>query len=167
MHRPRRWYEGGGLVRHQYLIKTAPLHAKLDGVWAYSNVTAVNPTATEVPSLGSTGDAVLHCETTLENEAASAATGSISVTVFDASGKIVATAKSSASSVPPNGGRTIVNARMPITGAELWSVARPYLYTLQVKVLSATGTVVDTVNVTSGIRTVEFDADKGLLVSRF
>jgi hypothetical protein len=25
-----RRYEGGGLVRHQYLIKTAPLHAQLD-----------------------------------------------------------------------------------------------------------------------------------------
>ena len=53
------WYEGGGLVRHQYLIKTAPLHAKLDSVWSYANSssrTTVN--VADVPSLGSTGDAV-------------------------------------------------------------------------------------------------------------
>ena len=158
------WYEGGGLVRHQYLIKTAPLHAKLDSVWSYSNVTAASVNVADSPSLGSAGDAVLHCEATLENDASGSSKGSISVTVLDMDGKSVATAKSTAVSVP-TAGQTIVSTRLPIAGAELWSVARPYLYTLIVDVLDESGAAVDSVNITAGIRTVKFDADEGLLLN--
>ena len=158
------WYEGGGLVRHQYLIKTAPLHAKLDSVWSYSNVTAASVNAADSPSLGSSGDAVLHCEATLENDGSAASKGSISVTVLDEDGKSVATGKSTAASVPTTG-QTVVSARLPIAGAELWSVARPYLYTLIVDVLDESGATVDSVNITAGIRTVKFDANEGLLLN--
>jgi hypothetical protein len=155
------WYEGGGLVRHNYLIRTAPLHAKLDSVWSYSNVTAAAVNVADSPSLGSTGDAVLHCEATLENDAATASKGSISVTVLDGDGKSVAAGKSTAESVPADG-QIVVSTKLPVPGAELWSVARPYLYTLIVDILDETGATVDSVNVTAGIRTVKFDADEGL-----
>lgn len=158
------WYEGGGLVRHQYLIRTAPMHAKLDSVWSYSNVTSTTSNALEDPSLGSTGEAVLHCEATLENDGDAASSGSISVTVMDKDGKAVGSGKSSSASVP-SGGQSIVSARLPISDAELWSVARPYLYTLKVDVLDDSGATVDTVNITAGIRTVRFDPDMGLHIN--
>ena len=55
--------------------------------------------------------------------------------------------------------------QIPLAAAELWSVARPYLYTLRVEVLDEAGNAVDAVNVTTGVRTVKFDADKGLLLN--
>lgn len=151
-------------MRHQYLIKAAPLHAKLDSVWSYSNVTMASVNAADSPSLGSSGDAVLHCEATLENDASTASKGSISVTVLDEDGKSVATGKSTAASVPA-AGQTTVSTRLPVADAELWSVARPYLYTLIVDVLDENGATVDSVNITAGIRTVKFDADEGLLLN--
>ena len=42
---------------------------------------------------------VLHCEATLENDADTASSGSISVTVLDKDGKTVGTGKSSAAPV--------------------------------------------------------------------
>lgn len=33
------WYEGGGLMRHQHLIKTSAFHIAPDGAWAHANVT--------------------------------------------------------------------------------------------------------------------------------
>ena len=59
-----------------------------------------------------------------------------------------------------------LNVRATVNDAELWSVPRPFLYTLMVRVLSASGAVLDTVNVTTGIRSVHFDADKGLLLNQ-
>ena len=56
----------------------------------------------------------------------------------------------------------IVRANMMVTGLELWSVPRPYLYTLVVEVKAADGTVLDTFNDSSvGFRTIRFDADTG------
>ena len=162
------WYEGGGLVRHQYLIKTAPLHAQLDSPWAYANVTGAAQTVADAPRLGSTGDAVLHAAATLENAAAAAAaaaSGSVRVTLVDAAGKVVAAGQSGSATVAAGGGTAVVSARLAVAGAELWSVARPYLYTLTFDVVSPAGAVVDTVNVTTGIRTIDFDVNKGLLIN--
>ena len=32
-------HEGGGLMRHQYLVRTSGLHAVPDGVWVHASVT--------------------------------------------------------------------------------------------------------------------------------
>ena len=96
---------------------------------------------------------------------AAAEGASILVDVLDAAGKQVATTRSAVVQVPAEGTRQL-NVRTTVSNAELWSVPRPYLYTLMVRVLSASGAVLDTVNVTTGIRSVHFDADKGLLLNQ-
>ena len=160
------WYEGGGLMRHNYLIKAAPLHAAQNGVWAYANITgAVLESVKDTPAAGlRAASAVLHCQANLENDAVTAAGASVDVTVLDANGKQVATARSAIVTVAA-AGKTTLDVRTTVTDAELWSVPRPYLYTLVVKVLSSTGVELDAVNVSTGIRSVHFDADKGLLLN--
>ena len=160
------WYEGGGLMRHQYLVKASPLHAAQNGVWAYANISSASRTDALAPSAGLRADsAVLHCQANLENDGAAAEGASILVDVLDAAGKQVATTRSAVVQVPAEGTRQL-NVRTTVSNAELWSVPRPYLYTLMVRVLSASGAVLDTVNVTTGIRSVHFDADKGLLLNK-
>ena len=51
-----------------------------------------------------------------------------------------------------------------MSGAELWSVPRPYLYTLVTTVLVG-GVAVDAKNESVGVRNVAWDADRGLLLN--
>jgi beta-galactosidase/beta-glucuronidase len=63
------------------------------------------------------------------------------------------------------GGDTIVcGAGVTIPSAQLWSVARPYLYTLMVTV-SSNGKITDTANETIGIRNTAWDGERGLLLN--
>ena len=31
------WYEGGGLSRHNWLVRASPTHIEQDGAWVYTN----------------------------------------------------------------------------------------------------------------------------------
>ena len=161
------WYEGGGLMRHMYLVKAAPLHVLADGAWAYANVTTA--AALQVPGLPSSGmqaGAVIHCQTTVANDAAAAVPGvSIAITVHDMSGAQVAAVTSASTTVVGKGSQATLSARASVPSAHLWSVVRPYLYTLVIHVLDQHGVTQDSVNVTMGIRSIVFDADKGLLLN--
>lgn len=48
---------------------------------------------------------------------------------------------------------------------QLWNLARPYLYTLVTTLSTADGTYTDTVNVTFGVRSAVFDANRGFLLN--
>ena len=48
-----------------------------------------------------------------------------------------------------------------IASAELWSVGRPYLYTLSTAVKDTAGNTLDATNVTIGVRAPVFDASTG------
>ena len=52
-----------------------------------------------------------------------------------------------------------------VAAAELWSVPRPYLYTLAVVVTSPAGAVLDSRNETIGIRDVKWTAESGLVLN--
>jgi hypothetical protein len=129
-------------------------------------VTATAPSTTAAASSSSpvvndgglrAASAVLHCQANLENDGASAEGASIAVDVLDAEGKVVASTHSAVVEVPPAysvssvssaadstaaagtaSGAAQLNVRATIADAELWSVKRPYLYTLTVRVLSST-----------------------------
>jgi beta-galactosidase/beta-glucuronidase len=63
------------------------------------------------------------------------------------------------------GASTLVAPPMAIAAAELWSVARPYLYTLEVALTNKAGSV-DAVNTSIGIRDIAFDAQRGMFVNQ-
>ena len=56
---------------------------------------------------------------------------------------------------------------LPRGAVQLWSVARPFLYTavVSVRVGGATGAVLDAVNVTFGARDIRLDADQGMFIN--
>ncbi len=146
------FYEGAGIYRHVWLVKTAPLAVAPDGVFVYSQFPDNNPV----------GPAELHFQTRLLNAQTAAADATVAWAVSDPAGRIVASAKQSASLGGASSAE--VTATVQVDAPELWSPETPKLYHLVTTVASA-GRTVDRVETEFGIRTVGFDADKGFLLN--
>lgn len=169
------WYTGGGLFRHQYLVRvnqTANLGPSGGNVFAFG--TKISGISKDGAGGLEAAHATLHCAATVHSDAAAAAelgAGPAQVTVqyslSDADGSPVATGTSPSVAIPPAGTDSIaLNASIPVPNAKLWSVYRPYLYKLVATVVdAATGSVYDTVDTTIGFRTINFTATEGLLLN--
>jgi beta-galactosidase len=140
------FYEGAGIYRHVWLIKTSPLH--------------IAPWGTFVTSALGGSSAALRVATQVDNDAEAEASCQVVQTVLDASGNLVATARSQPVSVGP-WGRATVEQQLDVRAPALWSPDSPALYTL-VTTLEAAGATTDRYVTPFGVRTVHFDADKGL-----
>lgn len=144
-----RRYEGGGLIRHVQLVAMDPVHIEPFGSWVHTN--------------GST----FVTETTVENHGTAAASVAVKATVSEsATGAVRATVTSNPVNVPAGVASSVVV--LPVTWhdapVQMWSVQTPNLYTVTFEVVSGT-TVVDSLNITTGVRDVRFDADKGLFIN--
>ncbi|HEY5281673.1 MAG TPA: beta-galactosidase GalA [Polyangia bacterium] len=146
------WYEGAGIYRHVWLLKTSPLAIAPDGVFAYSRFKNNLPV----------GPAELHLQTRLQNAAREVANASVVWTVVAPDGKPVAKAHRAAKLAA--GAWLDIEQTARVGAPELWSPETPRLYRLQTEVSSA-GKVVDRVETELGIRTVAFDANKGFLLN--
>lgn len=144
------WYEGGGLYRHVWLVKSDRLAVTPEGVYVTSEVSDDFSVAT------------LLVETELANEYPDSAEAEVSSTVLDAEGREVTAVTSNA--VVPAGGMTTLRQQALLPAPELWSVDRPYLYTL-VTTVKRGGEVVDLVRTSFGVRTIRFDAEQGFFLN--
>ena len=143
------FYEGAGIYRHVWLTKTDPVHV---GKWESMVRSTMN---------GET--ATLSLSTIVQNESNQPVSGKVSLKILDAKGATVATAESARQPVAPDGASTFV-ASARLAKPALWSVAEPNLYSAVVSV-EADGKVRDAEQVTFGVRTAVFDADKGFLLN--
>ncbi len=146
------FYEGAGIYRHVWLLKTAPLAVAPDGVDVYSRF------RDNVPS----GAAEMHMGTTLLNSLAGPAEATVSWEILGPKGATIATATRSARAQAL--GETLLEATAQVPSPELWSPETPVLYKL-VTTVSSAGHVVDRVETAFGIRTVGFDANRGFLLN--
>ena len=118
-----RWYSGCGIYRHVWLTKTNPIHIKHWGVYIHDGKVEVdfeNPTNQRVKVV---------------NE------------LLDATGKTIASAKSSKSSK-----FSLLNSKL-----HKWSLQDPYVYKVRTQLIAG-GQVVDEVETTTGFRDFKFDA---------
>ena len=146
------FYEGAGIYRHVWLVKTAPLAVAPDGVFVYS----------QFPNNVPAGPAELHLQTRLLNAQNAGADATVAWEVSDPAGRIVANARQSAHL---DGTSSLeVQATAKVDAPELWSPETPRLYHL-VTTVASVGRTVDRVATEFGIRTVGFDADKGFLLN--
>ena len=155
------WYEGGGLFRHQRLVRAPPVHVVPDRTWTHVNVSRTRSAAG-----GGGGGATFYAATTIANDRADVVDVDASVTLYDADGTAVATAASKVTPAAPNGAETRLAATLSVAAADLhlWSVQDPYLYTAAFSI-NVGGTAVDAVNVTAGARALRYDADEGLFLN--
>ena len=146
------FYEGAGIYRHVWLVKTAPLAIAPDGIFVYSKF------KNNVPA----GPAEIHVQTRLLNSQTNAVQAVVQCEIIAPGGKSVAKFKKPET---VNGAaHREVNLDTEVSSPMLWSPESPSLYQL-VTTVESSGKVVDRQETPFGIRTVAFDVEKGFLLN--
>ena len=142
------WYEGAGIYRHTWLVKRDALHIATDGLHAD-------------PVLKN-GRWTVPVEVTLESSAKAARSAIVDLSVLDPSGAEVA--KGSARAQVGALDSAVARATLEIRQPKLWSVQQPQLYRVRA-VLREASREIDRAEVQTGLRTIRFDASKGLFLN--
>jgi hypothetical protein len=171
------WYEGGGLMRHTRLV-SAPLelHFSQNAAWVWTTGQTSNSDG---------GGVTFNIEATMMNEMSSVGGGggdeqipssslfssgyTIVAAVRDANNHAVLVGSANYTShvgVPAGSSATAHISVTVSSGVKLWSVQHPQLYDIDVDLHLPSGEIIDTVTLTTGVRTVEFDANAGLLLNK-
>ena len=158
------WYEGAGIYRHVWLVKTGMVRV---GQWG---------TFVSTPRV-SEKRAQIRVETTVLNGFKAAVSVRVRSTVVDGSGKRVASQETPVSIA--GDGRSVLVQTVAVRNPRLWSPDSPAMYQLLTEVkaggsaprgrdlarFSTGGKPVDRYTTPFGIRTIRFDADRGLFVN--
>jgi beta-galactosidase len=143
------FYEGAGVYRHVWMVKSNPVHVPQWGTFVSSEVQS--------------GEAALSIRTEIANDSKSAQSTRVVSTILDPAGKPVAKAATEIASIPAEGGQTY-EQKIAVKQPQLWSLEERNLYKLVTEV-RAGGDVVDRYVTPFGIRTIKFDAEKGLFLN--
>lgn len=143
------WYEGAGIYRHVWLVKTEPVHVAQFGTF--------------VQAVPDGAGAELIIATEVDNDADGEAACRVTSTILDPGGALVASHPSEPVSIPGASRRTVLQ-RVRLASAAPWSLEEPNLYRLQTR-LSSGAALVDECETTFGIRTLAFDPDRGFLLN--
>lgn len=135
------WYEGGGIYRHVWLVKTDRLHVARFGTYITT------------PSVSET-EASVSIKTTLKNEYKTDINVTLVSEIIDSKGNLLDT-KTSTQTIAPFNPVEIAQTGS-IQKPLLWSPETPNLYKVLTEV-SKDGNVVDTYETTFGVRTVEIN----------
>jgi beta-galactosidase len=143
------FYEGAGIYRHAWLVKTHPVHVKKWGTFARAQVRS--------------GEATVQIRTEVENHGKGAQSARVSSTILDPAGKVVGKAATPAVSIV-EGEEHIYEQQLVVKAPALWSLEQRNLYKLVTEVSSG-GAVTDRCETPFGIRTCAFDAEKGFFLN--
>lgn len=142
------WYEGGGIYRNVYLLKTDPVAVDLWGVYA-------------MPKL--VGDSWrIDVETEIVNDLYEDISVRAVTELLDAEQKRVALCEGTVE-IPLREKRT-AKYTMCVEEPKLWSIEEPYLYTV-VTTLYRNGKACDEYVTRTGFRSVVYDPTRGLLLN--
>lgn len=146
-----RWYTGSGIYRDVYLVSAPNVHLSQWGV-AYRAAKLSGRSAT------------VEVDVAVDNHTDVAQKLQARILMLDAEGKQVASVMKDAvvNASTSNSKLSVVNCQLK--NPHRWTLDDPYLYTLRVELL-ADGKVVDKTDVRAGLRTLEFDANKGFALN--
>ena len=145
-HMDSRWYSGAGIYRDVILLQGGPVHVAADGIWI---------TTPDVDDERAVVDVVA----AVESDSPRLESSRLRIELCSPDGGVVADAEVTVSTRPT--ATSTVRQRLTLPAPELWDVDQPQLYTLRTTLLRD-GDVVDSVDTTFGIRTVQWDALHGL-----
>jgi beta-galactosidase len=146
------FYEGAGIYRHVWLVKTAPLAIAPDGVFVFSKFENNSPE----------GRGELHFQTEVLNSQTNSAEASVESEVIAPGGQVISTIQKPATLSARS--KVEVDQTASLPDPQLWSPESPKLYKLVTTVESG-GQVVDRKETEFGVKTVAFDAEKGFLLN--
>jgi len=143
------FYEGAGIYRHVWLVKTAPLHVARHGTFVTSALK------------DNTADVTV--QITVANEGPNAATFDLEQTILDGAGQAVAASNTTLLSLAAGASGEFTNL-MAVSRPKLWSIETPHLHKL-VTTIKSGGAEVDRYETTFGIRSIRFDAHEGFFLN--
>ena len=144
------WYEGAGIYRHVYLLKTSPLH--------------VAPYGTFVTTKVRKGFAEVTVRTTICNDSDKPRWLTCVARVFNPRRHGLKTRATQKRVRLDRWAQTGIVQQFRIKEPLLWSCDEPNLYRLETKLISA-GKTQDTCDTTFGIRTFRWDSRKGFFLN--
>ncbi len=142
-----RWYPGAGIYRHVWLVDSPQVHIAQWGNYV---------TTPEV----SDARATVAVETTVDNHSASSKSLTVRSEVLD--GETVVVSKETPIRITD--GSDTVRTQLTVDKPKRWDIATPNLYTLRATVLEG-DQVIDQMDTTFGIRTIEWHAEQGFLLN--
>jgi beta-galactosidase len=143
------FYEGAGIYRHVWMVKTAPVFVRKWGTFVHSTV--------------QNGIANLKIRTEVENRADKSQSVRVISSIVSPAGKTVAKSASIVSAIQDEVEHTF-EQQVVVHKPDLWSLEERNLYSLVTEV-EANGQVTDRYETRFGIRTLHFDADKGFFLN--
>ncbi len=150
-----RWYSGSGIYRHTWLTLTDQVHIATYGVFV---------TTSDV----STDKATVRVQTHLRNSRATAVRFELRTQILNAAGQAPAQQvdinPSEKASDVRSGAELDSETTLIVHSPQLWSPASPTLYLARTELL-VDGAVVDSVDTRFGIRRIDYDVNRGLLLN--
>ncbi len=146
------FYEGAGIYRDAWLIKTGKVSVAPFGTFVYADLKAPYD------------QAVVHIDTEVHNNTLETQFCQIEQRLLDADGKEVAHSNAQPLNLKPKQTLHSTLSTLHFNKPRLWCPEDPYLYKVVTRVL-VNNKVVDEYITPTGIRKVEFDADKGFILN--
>lgn len=143
------FYEGAGIYRHVWMVKTNAVHVPQWGTFVTSEVKGDNAKVT--------------ARTRVANDGRTPSDFTLSSVIKDADGRELAKVESAKQTLKASGETEIVQV-FDVPNPKLWSPETPHLYSLSSSIKSG-NVEVDTFNTSFGIRTVAFDLEKGFILN--
>ena len=145
------FYEGAGIYRHVWLVKTMPVSIAPDGIYVQSSFRNNAPG----------GSAQVFVQAELQNTHTASADAVIIWEMYAPDDKVLARGREP---VRIDAANTTVRYEAKVDAPELWSPETPKLYKLVTTLVVGSQTM-DRVETVFGLRTVAFDAQKGFLLN--
>jgi beta-galactosidase len=143
------FYEGAGLYRHVWLLKTDAVYL---GRWD-----------SVVRSMPRDNSAQLELTSVVFNTSEKPCPARVTWTITDASGDVAGKAQSTRQVIPARGSVSF-SAGARLSQPHLWSLEHPHLYAARVEV-ECDGVVLDAELLSFGVRSVVFDPNKGFFLN--
>ena len=146
------YYEGAGIYGNVRLYVTSPLRIEHFGTQVTTDI---------APDYGS---ATMNVATTVKNDYLEARTATVKQQLLDASGTIVAQSSGTTCHIAAKGETKVVES-FTVTSPHLWQLDAPYLYTVITDIYDNNGSKIDSYSTRTGIRSIEFNAQRGFLLN--
>ena len=142
------FYEGAGIYRHVWLVKTAPVHVPQWGTYVTTDIRGRSARVRLQTDVANDGDHDVHA--------------TVVSRLVDAQGAVRATASTPVTLAAWT--RATVNQTATLADVHRWTLDAPYLYQLRTTIEIA-GEAVDAYDTAFGARTIRFDADRGFFLN--
>ena len=142
------FYEGAGVYRHVWLVKTDPLHVPQWGVFVRTQMAGINAELSITTEVANEGDDPRACE--------------VVSTVMDPDGRPVGMVRGA---VTVGAGRTVeLVQQLTLARPALWSLETPKQHALVTELVAETRTT-DRFLTPFGVRTIRFDPEQGFFLN--